>query len=206
MDSYTVYCHTNMINGKMYVGITKFKPEKRWKDGKGYKTQIVFNRAIQKYGWNNFYHEIVASGITKKEAENFEKLLIEKFNLTDYRFGYNQSIGGNVPLMNEKIKAKLSEAEKRLWSDDTYRHMMSDAHIGNRASEETRIKMSIAHKGKFTGFENAAAIAVRCLDTDELFPSITAAANSIGVSKQGMRKAINNHKRCKGKMFIYSAS
>ena len=49
--TFTVYCHTNKINGKKYIGITSKKPEYRWNNGKGYSTQIVFARAIEKYGW-----------------------------------------------------------------------------------------------------------------------------------------------------------
>lgn len=61
MDSkiYYVYVHTNTVNGKRYVGITKQNPQKRWgNDGKRYleKTKAgkyihpKFARAIQKYG------------------------------------------------------------------------------------------------------------------------------------------------------------
>lgn len=35
-ENYTVYIH-NFPNGKSYVGITGQLPEKRWKNGWGYK-------------------------------------------------------------------------------------------------------------------------------------------------------------------------
>lgn len=56
---YTVYMHVSP-SGKRYIGITSQKVEKRWANGKGYKTQQYFYRAIKKYGWNNFQHIIVA--------------------------------------------------------------------------------------------------------------------------------------------------
>ena len=37
-----------------------------------------FWNAIEKYGWDNFDHEIIASNLTLKEANQFETLLITK--------------------------------------------------------------------------------------------------------------------------------
>lgn len=62
--NYTVYMHTNKTNLKRYIGITGQTVQERWRDGKGYKSCILFNRAIQKYGWDGFEHEIVASNLT----------------------------------------------------------------------------------------------------------------------------------------------
>lgn len=92
--TYTVYCHINKTNGKKYVGITKRPVEKRWSNGRGYNGNSIFRKAINKYGWDNFDHEIIASKLTKQEAENFERLLIKKLNTTDNKFGYNISFGG----------------------------------------------------------------------------------------------------------------
>lgn len=48
---YTVYQHKNKINNKVYIGITKQIPEKRWGiNGYNYKTSPHFYSAIQKYG------------------------------------------------------------------------------------------------------------------------------------------------------------
>ena len=94
--TYCVYVHTNKINGKKYVGqtINGQNPNKRWRDGNGYRLQCYFYRAIQKYGWDNFGHEVIASNLTKQEADNFEKLLIKKLNTTNNSFGYNITAGG----------------------------------------------------------------------------------------------------------------
>lgn len=90
---------------KKYVGQIGNNPVRRWgKDGKYYLkknkngeyTQRVFAYAILKYGWENFEHEIIASNLTKEEADNFEKLLIEKLNTMDSNYGYNLREGGSL--------------------------------------------------------------------------------------------------------------
>ena len=55
--TYTVYCHTSP-SGKRYVGITCKSLNSRWQNGKGYLYNKHFYSAIQKYGWENFKHEI----------------------------------------------------------------------------------------------------------------------------------------------------
>ena len=66
--SYCVYLHTNKINGKVYVGLTSMSPEERWKNGKGYCNNSHFKSAIEKYGWDNFEHEIIKRGLTKDDG------------------------------------------------------------------------------------------------------------------------------------------
>ena len=90
---YYLYCHTNKINGKKYIGISVQSPSRRWgKDGKGYDGCPKFYKAIQKYGWDNFDHEILLTGLTQQEANEKEKEYIAKYNTIEN--GYNILIGG----------------------------------------------------------------------------------------------------------------
>ena len=57
-DNYSIYKHTSP-SGKSYIGITKQGKKRFGKDGNGYKKQRKFYNAIQKYGWDNFKHEII---------------------------------------------------------------------------------------------------------------------------------------------------
>lgn len=91
---FSIYLH-RAPNGKVYVGITRQNAERRWQSGKGYITQKLFYRAITKYGWESFTHEILESGLTEAEACEKEQFYIKKYNSNDPQFGYNATQGGD---------------------------------------------------------------------------------------------------------------
>lgn len=97
MRNYTVYIHQNQVNGKRYVGITADTVESRWRNGAGYRNQ-VFGRAIEKYGWENFSHIIVADNLSKEQAEELEIALIKQFDTQNPQYGYNITSGGGAIL------------------------------------------------------------------------------------------------------------
>lgn len=140
---YTVYMHISPSD-KVYVGLTSQRAESRWRGGKGYKKNQPFWRAIQKYGWDNIEHKIIADGLTYEEAANIEKEYIKKYNATNKKYGYNICFGGEDGWVGvhhtEEAKRKMSESKK----GKTYRK-------GYHLSEETKRKISEAHKGKYKG-------------------------------------------------------
>lgn len=106
--TYKVYVHTNLINGKKYIGQTGLSLEVRaGSNGRKYKGCVHFYNAIQKYGWNNFSHEIVADNLTLEEANNFEELLIRKLNTQNPEIGYNLGYGGNNRQHTEETLQKF---------------------------------------------------------------------------------------------------
>lgn len=108
--NHSVYRHTSP-SGKVYVGITKLTFQQRWKkDGEGYKRCKLFNRAIQKYGWNNIKHEIVLSNVSENEAYYAEKYLIRWYKM--HNLSYNLTDGGEGTtgcVMPEDAKRKISQ-------------------------------------------------------------------------------------------------
>ena len=110
-----VYVHTNKINGKKYVGITsKENPKNRWKNGHGYRYNEYFWNAIQKYGWNNFSHEILSTNLTIRDACQAEMDYIKLFNCKSPN-GYNNSYGGDGHdghAVTQEARKKISEANK----------------------------------------------------------------------------------------------
>lgn len=105
---YVVYKHTNITNGKVYIGITCQDPKVRWNNGRGYRKNEYFWRSIQKYGWNNgFTHEILYEDLTYEDACKIEIELIAKHNSTNRRYGYNHHKGGRY--QDCDTRQKISE-------------------------------------------------------------------------------------------------
>lgn len=96
--TWLLYVHTNKINGKKYVGITSMTTDRRWGNGSGYKGQSFYH-AIQKYGWDNFDHEVVVTGLTEEEADYWERLYIKELN-SKVPNGYNRTDGGDAKSMD----------------------------------------------------------------------------------------------------------
>lgn len=154
---YTVYKHTTP-SGKVYVGITKQKPEKRWANGNGYKNNEHFYRAILKYGWENIKHEILYEGLTKEQACYLEIEPIAKYDATNPKHGYNHTMGGETNILSAESLRKISEANKGKHRSAETRQKISEAlkgrnvenpwRKGTHLSPETRQKISEANKGK----------------------------------------------------------
>ena len=137
MDNYTVYMHISP-SGKKYIGITGQSIERRWGNGTGYKNCISFNRAIEKYGWNNIKHIILYSGLRKEDAEHKEIELIKEYNTTDSRYGYNIENGGStIGKHSEETKRKIGIANKGKTHPER---------VGVPLSEEAKKKISEKNK------------------------------------------------------------
>lgn len=85
MDIYKV---TNLINGKIYIG--KDALSRSYYLGSG----LNINRAIKKYGKENFQKEILEQCVTKEELNSREIYWIAFYNSRDPRIGYNIAKGG----------------------------------------------------------------------------------------------------------------
>ena len=147
MKEYTVYLHISP-SGKRYYGITKLNINQRWRNGNGYKNQKCFWRAIEKYGWDNFEHIIIARGLSEEEAKWLEIELIREWNTTNPNKGYNNSLGGESWNCSEETKKKMSEAKKGKHLSEETKKKMSESKKGKYLSEETKKKLSEIKSGK----------------------------------------------------------
>lgn len=158
-----VYMHTCKENGKVYIGITCRQPEIRWgKNGSEYKKldQRVFAGAIEKYGWDGFFHNILFTDLTKEEAiqKEIELITLYKANVCRWgkeAMGYNMTDGGegHSGFKHSKLaRQKMSEAAKHRCTDEWRKQrsiLMKGRFVGEKSSnygkeisEETRRKIS----------------------------------------------------------------
>lgn len=148
---YCVYCHTNKINGKRYIGQTKFQDNlyARWRDGKGYH-KSRFGYAIKKYGWDNFEHIILARNLTKEQANDLEKYYISKFDTTNTNKGYNVSLGGDGASYNmpEITKQKISNTLKGRHHSEETKQKIKQSNLGKKRSIETCKRIGLSKQGK----------------------------------------------------------
>jgi len=181
--NYTVYKHI-APNGKIYIGQTCQTPQKRWGRGSGYKNNPYFYNAIQKYEWDNFEHVIVATDLTKKEADYLEKYLIAFYETTNPLKGYNLTKGGDGCVgfkMSEQSKQKISKANKGRKMSDEQKVKLSEVLKGRVQSEETRRKISESNKGR--------------VQSEETRHKISEARNNLSEeTRKKLSKALKGHK------------
>ena len=96
IHKFTIYRHTNRVNGKRYVGQTVTTMEFRWNkhvlDAMRQRGSPAFSAAIRKYGADAFSHEVLDVVRTQAGADIAETLWIKqsrsrvphlRFNLLD---------------------------------------------------------------------------------------------------------------------------
>lgn len=213
-NNFTVYIHTNKANGKKYIGITRQDAQRRWRpDGTGYKNNPYFWHAIQKHGWDNFEHSIIAEHLTEEDACNLEIALIAQFQSNDLTHGYNIAEGGKYNVMPMATRERLSRERKGKYcgaDNPNYgNHKLAgenNPNYGKHLPEETRRKISESRKGK--GLKHfseehrrkisehhgggAEAKRVICIETKMIFESINDAARYMGCTKGIISKCCRN--------------
>jgi group I intron endonuclease len=90
-----IYKITNNINNKIYIG-RSLDIEKRWKQHKNPSTDYLINRAIKKYGVDNFTFEIIEEINNDNLLSDREVYWIHFYDSTDPLNGYNISKGGDA--------------------------------------------------------------------------------------------------------------
>lgn len=206
---YTVYQHKNKINGKIYFGITSRKVEERWGiKGNNYKSTPHFYAAIQKYGWDNFEHNILYQNLTKEEACKLEKDLISEYQTQNRNFGYNILEGGQASVLPPEVRQKMSQSMMGNKNglghpcSEEKKKKISDSQKGRQFSEEHKKKLSKAAKNRHVpcSQEKKEKLSqnypkqkqIYCVETDTIYRSVQECARQLNLY------ATNVSKVCRG--------
>lgn len=157
-----IYKTTNLINGKIYIG-------KDSKNDPAYLgSGLVLEKAIRKYGLENFKKEILESCSNDDELNEKERYWIKFYNSTNRKIGYNLTEGGtggdtfkysrrknerrkllSDGLKNsEKVKDNIksgwySEHAKNMWKNDSHKELIRNKLNGRKIYWKDKISKSI---------------------------------------------------------------
>lgn len=178
MKKWTLYAHKTP-NGKYYIGITSSRVTRRWNNGNGYRSSKYFYNAIQKYGWENIEHIIIATDMTREDANWFEEAMIRELNTTNRKLGYNITLGGDgvkgVPCPEHK------KERQRISMRGKGNHMYGIS-LKGRSGEENPMYGKPAYNRK----------KVECITTGRIFDTVTEGASFYGTFRSDVSKV------CKG--------
>jgi group I intron endonuclease len=144
MSNYIIYMHRNIVNKKVYIGITN-NPKRRWRlNGIEYRPPKSENQngrrfwnAIEKYGWDSFEQTILEKDLSFDEAIEKEKQYIEKYDATNKSKGYNVSKGGNGGLvysehpkgMKGKQQTEFQKLSHKEWASVKENNCMTNGKV-----------------------------------------------------------------------------
>lgn len=208
-----IYCITNLVNGKQYVGKTTYSITKRFQEhckdcAKIETEQRPLYSAMNKYGKESFIVEKLME-CDNEELDSYEILYIDKLNT--YHNGYNATKGGDgKPLFDYKQilevylqkQSVLQTAQKVGCCVDTVRNVLHTYKIPTRALT----KQSIYEQGLKSCLNIKKEVVQLDMHNKEIqqFESIAEAAHWLvnnGYAKQyngGVRQKISNV--CQGKL------
>ena len=136
-----VYRTTNLINGKLYIGIRKGK----WKSSY-YGSGVLLKKALSKYGINNFKVELIEFCIDRDALSEREVYWINYYN--SRVTGYNIDGGGKSRDVSDNTKEKLSKAHKGKILTEKHKENIIKANKLKRHTQEAKIKMSETRLGR----------------------------------------------------------
>ena len=171
------YCYkiTNNVNSKTYIGIHSCKGD--FLDSDYFGSGIAQNKALIKYGVDNFSREVIQELSTREECARLERELVTH-DFINLRSNYNLMTGGgnsnasfsaetlskmsegakNRPPISEETREKLSYNSANL-SDDTRRKKSesvtgeSNPFHGKQHTQATKDRISASKIGTVTTLE-----------------------------------------------------
>lgn len=132
-----IYCTTNLVNGKKYIGQTK-RINKQSYIGSG----VAFDNAVKKYGKSNFNRETLQYCIDQEDLNESEIYWVDFFGADKSDLFYNIAPGGRGGKASKETCDKISYSLIGHEVLIETRKKIGDANRNRVWSEESRNKMS----------------------------------------------------------------
>jgi len=176
MKKYYIYQTTNLVNGKIYIGVHKYSDSRdHYYKGSGKALKFAF----KKYGRKNFRKDILFEFDNKEEAYNKEIEIVNKEFLKRDDI-YNLQLGGK----GGKIYSVNGFKGKH--HTEEHKTKMGNLQRGRQHLPEDKLKMSIAQKGKYPGAKHTGFIGYYITPYGK-FESLIFANKGIGLSRITIR-------------------
>jgi len=136
-----IYKIINLINNKIYVGKDSCCNPDYFGSG------ININKAIKKYGKENFKKEILEDNIVDNNILNeLEKFWIKELNATNRNIGYNIASGGDGGnTFLGKTEEEMKEIRNKLSKNNSKRIGEKSPMFGKKLSEDRKRKLKIGY-------------------------------------------------------------
>ena len=127
-----IYITKNNVNGKQYIG----KHKNSEFDSKYIGSGIMLQKAIRKYGIENFSCNLICECYSREELNNKEKEYIKEYNAVESNMFYNIAYGGEGGVLrtgplSAETKAKIGAANTGKIRTAEVRKQQSERMLGN---------------------------------------------------------------------------
>lgn len=208
-DFSCIYLWTNLVNGKKYVGQTTCF-HRRMKTYRYTYPNAYMEHAVKKHGIDNFDITILERDVPLDKLDEREQYWLDYYQSYDLDKGYNIcKVAGTTKGVThtEEWCQKHSEWLKDKWAtDEEYRKFWQERMSGEKNyfygkdfSGELN-PMYGKHHSQTTKDKMSKKIgkSVRCVETGDVYTSITRAAQAIGVTRCVVSEALHKGYRAGG--------
>lgn len=193
MKENQIYKITNLLNNKVYIGLTIQGARTRYihhlyETRSGSKFPI--HNSIRKHGMENFNLEILETSENSETLKELEKHYIKLYNSNNRKLGYNLTEGGDGTLgrkHSEETKSKIrNKAFNRIVSEETKNRMKASHEKLEALGLKKRKEVEVYLEDKLIG----------------RFRSLTKAAKFLNIAHQSISDSLKLEKEyCKGYKF-----
>ncbi len=215
-----IYKFVNLINGKRYIGQStdiKLRWYRHKSCSKSNKAKTYFNKALRKYGWDNFYFVIIEEVKDLQLLDKREDFWINYYNTMNGKMGYNLCSAGKNRTgykHTEETKEKIRltrfknnigigykhtlESLKKISEASKSRIGFKSVWFGKKFSQEHKNKISQGNIGRKVSLETRVKLSRQVIQYNQnnelikIWPSITDASKTLNIDNGSISRC------CKG--------